>query len=1144
MIDDKLSSTAATDLPDTDPARGRSGMGRREFLRWAGIAGGAGLATSLVPGCVRDAIGQLAQDLDAGVFSPLRPPAVPLAVRSMYLSTWSPASSLAGTWPTFWNGHITAMTGIVRVDGTAFVFCGAPGGGLPLVSQISLALTATRSTYVLAAGGVNLTVSFLSPVDPDDLQRQCVPMSYITVTAAANDGGTHTVSVYMDISGEWAHGDVGQPISWAQQTVGGMVALTCQPSSPTVLGEAGDQASWGTVVWATDNVAGLTWQIGADTAVRGNATTGSLPNTNDPAFRAINNRWPVFGFNRSLGTVGPAATAPIVFAVGHVRTPAISYLGASFNAWWSTYWASWQDMLAWFRDDLGAAARGAAALDAQVQAWATQAVGGGAVGDRYAAICALALRQAFGGTELINFHGTPWALLKEISSDGNVSTIDVTYPAFPAYLQLSPGYLQMVLAPVFDYVENHPYPKLFAPHDLGSSYPNAAGHLDGTGEEDMPVEESANMLIMAGALIQRLPVAQAASYAQAHYRQLRQWAQYLTTALPDPGNQNQTDDFTGFIAHSSNLALKGIVGIAAMSQIAQVAGNAADAASFAATAKSYIATWLTSSQDGQHLRLAYDQPGTWSLKYNGFADRLLDTNLVSPAVQAEEASWYTANAGAFGVLLDPRNDYTKTDWEIWTAGFLQSFPAVRDALITDVFDFANTTGNRVPFSDWYIVSTGAQRGFANRPVIGGLFALQALRYTPNGLCGYWPFDGSALDASGNGQDGVVAGGAGFAAGRQGGAISLNGTTAFVSSQRPVVRTDASFSITAWVNLASTSGFRTAVSQDGEQASGFYLQFSAAEGRWAFAMLNQDGGAAAATRAVAAAAPATNTWVHLAGVRDAAAGVIKLYVDGALQQSVAYTTRWQATGKLQIGRGLWNGAGADFFAGAIDEVRAFDHALSDAEVAAAASLGAGLVASFGLDEGAGTTAADAVGGHPLALAGATWATGYAGPALAFDGATASATTGALVDTTGSFAVSAWVLPSDTTAFRTALSQDGTSVSGFFLQYSAADGAWAFAMLDADAPGAAVSRAVARFAPRVGGWTHLVGVRDLAAAQLRLYVNGRLAGTAAFAGAWSATGSFAVGRARFNAGPVDLFRGSIDQVRVWNRALSDAEVRTLV
>lgn len=273
-------------------------------------------------------------------------------------------------------------------------------------------------------------------------------------------------------------------------------------------------------------------------------------------------------------------------------------------------------------------------------------------------------------------------------------------------------------------------------------------------------------------------------------------------------------------------------------------------------------------------------------------------------------------------------------------------------------------------------------------------------------------------------------------------------------------------------------------------------------------------------------------------------MIKLYVNGVLQQSVAYSGSWQANGALQIGRAKWNGVAADFFAGAVDEVRAFDHALTDAEIAASANLSTGLVASYGLDEGTGTTAADAVNGHSLTLCNAGWGGGYAGRGLALNGSTGFASTSALVNTATSFSVSAWVSLTDTTGFHTVASQDGTSVSGFFLQYSGQDNTWAMALLGSDSSAAATARATSQFAPRVGDWTHLVGVRDTAAGQLRLYVNGRLAGTAPCSAAWNAAGNFVLGRGRFNAAPTDYFPGGIDQVRVWSRALSDADVRALV
>ncbi|MFJ2960632.1 glutaminase domain-containing protein [Streptomyces sp. NPDC087270] len=718
--------------------------GRRELLAWAGAltaaaatggwltAGTAAAATANAAAPGAAPLGaHAAAAAPASTFAPLRPPAVPLAVRSPYLSTWLPADNLAGTWSTFWNGHVTALCGLARIDGAAYVFAGAPslpdGPALTPMTQVSLELTATRSVYRLSGGGVTLTVTFLSPVDLGDLRRQSVPLSYVTVRAESGDGQPHAVDVHLDVSGEWVHGDTSTPIRWAQQQAGAMTVLTARPATPGVLQENGDQASWGQLVLAAPTGSGVTWQIGQDTVVRAaSAGGGQLAGTVDSGQpRAISDRWPVLGLNRDFGTVQPGTpSAEFTATLGHVRTPAVSYLGTQLQPWWTHYWSSWTDMVQWFDADHAAALSAATALDQRVHDDAAAAVGGGTTGEHYAAVCALALRQAVAGTELVDRGGSPWAFLKEISSDGNMSTIDLVYPAFPAYLYLSPDYLRLLLEPLLDYPEHGGWPKEFAEHDLGSSYPNATGHNDGD-EEDMPVEESANTLIMAAALIQRLPAADASSFATAHYPILRQWAEYLTANALDPGFQNQTDDFTGFIAHSANLALKGIIGIGAMGVVAAAAGNGSDAAHYATVARGYVSQWTTLAADssGAHLKLAYDQDGTWSLKYNGFPDRLLGLDLVPTGTAAREAAWYASQAGGYGVVLDPRNDYTKGDWELWTAAWLADHGGTRDALVEGVYGFADTTPQRVPFSDWYTVASAAQRGFQCRPVVGGMFAL-------------------------------------------------------------------------------------------------------------------------------------------------------------------------------------------------------------------------------------------------------------------------------------------------------------------------------------------------------------------------------------------------------------------------------------
>ena len=660
--------------------------------------------------------------------TPIRPPATPLIVRSPYVSTWQPADALAGTWPAFWAGGVKAIVGIARVDGQAYVLAGNPlNNGAPVaapMTQAGLQVTPTQSQYRMRGGGVEVTLDFLSPVEATDLRRLSMPFGYIFASARSVDGQPHTVGLYFDISGEWAHGDIKAPITWQRSkiTSGGqsLTAFSVTPFDPKVLGEVNDYPMWGTVVWATAAQTGLNTQAGADVDVRTALISGGqLDNSvdsNQP--RAINDRWPVFGFNFNLGRVGALSGTPKVMVLGQVRDPAVSYLTRPVPPLWKSYWPTWQAMLTFaYGDALPARAR-ADALDKQITADAAKA--GGA---KYAALCALALRQAFGATEMVGTVDKPWMFMKEISSDGNISTVDVMYPSFPVFLYANPHLLRLQLDPLLDYAENGGWPKTFAEHDIGSSYPNANGHNNGQ-EEDMPVEESADMLIMVAAYLRYAPKAEAAAYAKQHYKILKQWADYDVQNGLDPAFQNQTDDFTGSIKSSANLALKGILSVGAMGQVAGYAGHDLDEADYRAKSQDMIGQWakLAQSKTGNHLVLAYGQDDTWSLKYNAFPDKVLGLGLVPQSVLLEEAAYYKSKLNAFGVPLDNRHAYTKGDWEMWTAASTDD-PALRQSFIDAIYNFANTSNFRGSFSDWYDTVSGQQTGFVARPVIGGLYAV-------------------------------------------------------------------------------------------------------------------------------------------------------------------------------------------------------------------------------------------------------------------------------------------------------------------------------------------------------------------------------------------------------------------------------------
>jgi hypothetical protein len=194
-----------------------------------------------------------------------------------------------------------------------------------------------------------------------------------------------------------------------------------------------------------------------------------------------------------------------------------------------------------------------------------------------------------------------------------------------------------------------------------------------------------------------------------------------------------------------------------------------------------------------------------------------------------------------------------------------------------------------------------------------------------------------------------------------------------------------------------------------------------------------------------------------------------------------------------------------------------------------------------DEGAGTTAADSSGGgHPLTLqGGASWGPGIVGAhSLALNGSGQFAeASGPVIDTTQSFTVSAWVYLTRTSGYQTFVSQNGTQISGFFLQLRADTGRFAFTRPAYDSPKAlGIIASAPNIIPQPNEWYHLAGVYDAVNQTISLYVNGALQQTQPYVPNWGATGPLAVGRGFFNSGDVDFVSGNIDDVQTYSGALS--------
>ncbi len=309
---------------------------------------------------------------------------------------------------------------------------------------------------------------------------------------------------------------------------------------------------------------------------------------------------------------------------------------------------------------------------------------------------------------------------KENFSNGCIGTVDVLYPAAPFFLLLNPALLEAQMKPLLDYAELPRWKWPFAPHDLGQ-YPLANGQVYGGGErteeDQMPIEESGNLLILAGALTK----AQGNTHvAQQYWPLLTKWAEYLLKNGLDPENQLSTDDFAGHLAHNANLSIKAIDALGAYAEMARALGLTAEADQYSTAAKQMAEKWQTMAIDGDHYKLAFDKPGSWSQKYNLVWDKLLNLNLFPAKVHNTELDFYLKHLNQYGLPLDSRADYTKLDWEIWTATLADNSTQF-DAFLAPITKWVNETPTRVPLTDWYDTKNGKQVGFQARSVVGGIY---------------------------------------------------------------------------------------------------------------------------------------------------------------------------------------------------------------------------------------------------------------------------------------------------------------------------------------------------------------------------------------------------------------------------------------
>jgi len=653
-----------------------------------------------------------------GQETPFRPPAVPLVVHDPYFSIWSMSDRLSDDWTKHWTGRPQALMAMLRIDGKTYRVMGREPRSVPAMAQVSCEVFPTRTVYKFQEAGAELGMTFLSPLLADDLDILSRPVTYAAFQVRSTDGRPHAATIYFDACSEIAVNSLDQKVVWSRLNLEGLQALSFGSQMQPVLEKSGDdlRIDWGYFYLGIPDREGATTCLNGDHECRESfIQNGRLPVRDDLRQpRSVGDGYPVAAVVFDLGNVSERPVSRRLLLAYDDRF-SIEYFYRKLKPYWRGRGWEAADLLEASTRDYDALAQRCAKFDEGLLADMKKAGG-----EMYARLATLAYRQSLAAHKLaVDIDGTPLFFPKENFSNGCISTVDVIYPEAPMYLLMNTQLLRALLTPVMEYAKSPEWKFPFAPHDLGT-YPKANGQVYGGGakteEDQMPVEESGNMLLMIAGLTK---VENKADFAVKYWPLLQRWAEYLKEKGFDPENQLCTDDFAGHLAHNANLSIKAILALRAYAYLCEMNGKKAEAQVYKKTAADFAREWVKKADDGDHFRLAFDKPGTWSQKYNLLWDKILGFNLFPAEVARKEIAFYKKVQLPFGLPLDNRKEYTKLDWILWTATLAESADDFT-ALLKPVYEFLNKTPDRVPLTDWYWTNTAKKTGFQARPVVGGV----------------------------------------------------------------------------------------------------------------------------------------------------------------------------------------------------------------------------------------------------------------------------------------------------------------------------------------------------------------------------------------------------------------------------------------
>ena len=665
-----------------------------------------------------------------------RAPAVPLLTNDPFFSVWSFDDKLYDNATRHWSGIKQNLLGLVSVDGETYRFMGLTFSNnkydvdpIKNIEQISVDIMPYQTIYKFGNEKIELCVKFTTPLFLDDLDVMSRTVSYIDYNVSSVDGQHHEVEIFIGIGTEISTNDYSKKIK-VEKISEDHVCFGL--GEENLMGDVDDMipGTWG---WYHVFASKLNIRMTTAENIRKNFHNKYLNvqkciSDIDFEGKLLDE---CYVFSHDEHKVSETESFSGYVCVGYDDIYSMEYFGERLKAYYQRKGLTFLDMCELADKEHDELLIKAERQGKEIYEEAFR------ISSEYADIISLAYRQVLAGHKLVTKDGKLLYFSKECGSNGCTATVDITYPSMPMFLLYNPELVIGMLNPVFDYVKSGKWEYEFAPHDVGR-YPFANGQMYGdmdwfdwaVTEENrvdprnknnllyqmqMPVEECGNIIICVMAVCRAL---KDFTYAKEHFNILKKWADYLLEHGFNPVNQLCTDDFGGRLEHNCNLSVKSIIAIASFARICEEIGEEGE--NYRVSATEFAGKWERLALSENCFKLTFDNNDSWSLKYNMVWDDLLGLNLFSQETKDKETALYKQKMLTYGIPLDCRENFSKTDWQMWI-GLLDKGGELEKEIIERIWKMANDTKDRVPFTDWYYCTNAGLRGFRNRTVQGGLF---------------------------------------------------------------------------------------------------------------------------------------------------------------------------------------------------------------------------------------------------------------------------------------------------------------------------------------------------------------------------------------------------------------------------------------